>query len=229
LILNNPSITQLDDISVGILMQGRISEWTSDIIKEYENNFPNAQIIISTWINEDTSDITCEVIKTQLPKPVEPFGSTINHQIVGAQLGLEKMKSTVVMKCRTDQFIHNSNIFKLFLESCMKNKIMVMGMDKNDKRDYLINDLCQIAYKEVLTEYWNSMPLYDGSYSISPEVYFPKNYIQNIKKDSGIWSTVKEKYYCIKDDRLDFKLEFEKYMKFESYQKTYLRYFYHNR
>ena len=44
MILNNPSITQLDDISVGILMQGRISEWTSDIIKEYENNFPEGNL-----------------------------------------------------------------------------------------------------------------------------------------------------------------------------------------
>lgn len=203
-------------------MQGRISDWTIDIIQEYKNNFPNAQIIISTWEGENATNIPCEIIKTQLPTKTSPHFSTINYQIIGTQTGLKKMKSSIIMKCRTDQFIHNRNIFKLFLESCTRKKIMVMRGDIDfDKRDYLINDFCQIAYKEVLMEYWNLMPLYDGSYAISPEIYLTRNYIRNIKKDLESWLTVREKYFCIKDGDLDFKIEWEKYMKFEQYQKSY--------
>lgn len=201
-------------------MQGRISDWTTDIVQEYKNNFPNAQIIISTWNGENTANIPCEIIKTQLPPKTSPHTSTVNYQIVGVQTGLQKMKSSVIMKCRTDQFIHNRNIFKLFLESCTKKKIMVIRNEIDFyKRDYVINDLCQIAYKEVLMEYWNSMPLYDGSYGITPEIYLTRNYIRNIKKDAESWLTVREKYFCFKDGDLDFKIEWEKYIKFEQYQK----------
>ena len=96
-----------------------------------------------------------------------------------------------------------------------------------DKSDYVIDDICQISYKEVLMEYWNSMPLYDGSYAISPETYLTKNYILNIKKDVGSWPTIMEKYFCIKDGTLDFQIEWEKFIKLKYYQKNFSQYLNH--
>ena len=203
-------------------MQGPISEYTADIVQEYKNNFPVAQIVISTWIDEKTEGIPCEVVKTELPPQTSPIVNSLNYQIVGAQIGLQKMKSAVIMKCRTDQFIHNRNIFKLFLESCTKNKIMVSRMRLHfDRYNFVINDFYQVSFKEVLMEYWNSMPLFDGSEYIKPEIYLERNYIRNIKKDMGSLSTVREKYFCIKDRYLDFKMEWEKDMKFEKYSTHY--------
>lgn len=203
-------------------MQGPISEWTADIVQEYKNNFPTAQIVISTWINEKTDNIPCEIVKTELPPKTSPYMTSANYQIVGAQIGLQKMNSAIIMKCRTDQFIHNRNVFKLFLESCTKNKIMLSApLVRFDKRDYYLGDSYQVAFKEILQEYWNSMPLSDGSENIIPEIYFTRNYVKNIKKYNGSWPNAREKYFCIKDAYLDFKLEFEKDMKFEQYSKYY--------
>lgn len=209
-------------------MQGKIFEWTHEIIQEYKNNFPNVQIVVSTWTDENTVGIPCEVIKINVPSQTSPHTSTINHQIIGVQTGLQKMKSSIIMKCRTDMFIHNHNVFKLFLESCTKNQIMVCkNSEYLDKSDYLIDDICQIAYKEVLTEYWNSMPLFDGSYAISPEIYLTKKYIQNIKKDMRSWPTIMEKYFCVKGISLDFQIEWEKFIKFEYYQKNFSKIYNH--
>ena len=41
----------------GIVIRGKISDWTKDIVNEYKTNFPNAQIVVSTWSNENTDDI----------------------------------------------------------------------------------------------------------------------------------------------------------------------------
>lgn len=203
-------------------MQGQISEWTPKIIQEYKSNFPTAQIVISTWIGEKIDKIPCEIIKTRLPSKTYPYHNNINYQIVGTQNGLKKMKSEVIMKCRTDQFIHNRNIFKTFFEDCKKNQIMTSVPQHHfDKREYIVNDYYQVAFKEILEEYWNSMPFFDGSESIMPEIYLTKNYIQKIKKDMSSWSVVREKYFCNKDQHLDFKMEWEKDMKSEQYSKHY--------
>ncbi len=203
-------------------MQGAISEWTADIIQEYKNNFPTAEIVLSTWIGEKTEGIPCEIVKTELPLQTDPYRNNINYQIVGTRMGLQKMKSKIIMKCRPNQFIHNHNIFKLFLKSCIKDKIMTsVPQHRFDKREFIVSDYYQIAFKEVLVEYWNSMPLFNGLENIIPEIYLTKNYIQNIKKDMGSWSTVRKKYFCHKDQHLDFKMEWEKDMKSEQYSKHY--------
>ena len=50
----------------GIVIRGKISDWTKDIVNEYKTNFPNAQIVVSTWSNENTDDINCDIIKISL-------------------------------------------------------------------------------------------------------------------------------------------------------------------
>ena len=43
--------------NVGILLQGIVNDWTKKIIDEYEQNFPDAHILLSTWNTENTKDI----------------------------------------------------------------------------------------------------------------------------------------------------------------------------
>ena len=52
----------------GILLQGLVSTWTRDIILEYQTNFPNAKILLSTWTDQNIEDITCEIIQTDAPE-----------------------------------------------------------------------------------------------------------------------------------------------------------------
>lgn len=52
--------------TIGILLQGKISDWTRDIIHEYHQNFPNAEILVSTWKDENIQNLPCNVIANKV-------------------------------------------------------------------------------------------------------------------------------------------------------------------
>ena len=56
----------MPDYKYGILLQGRVSLWTKDIITEYKTNFPDAHIVLSTWDTENVSKKVFEYIKYNL-------------------------------------------------------------------------------------------------------------------------------------------------------------------
>ena len=82
----------------GILLQGIVTKWTKDIIIEYQKNLPNADIILSTWVDQNVQDLPCKVIQSDLPKTTAPHSSTINHQIIGAREGLKKLSCDIILK-----------------------------------------------------------------------------------------------------------------------------------
>lgn len=209
--------------TTGILLQGNIRGWTIPIIEEYQQNFPDSEIVLSTWNNEDVSNITCKVIQSDLPE----FGSNTsvfnnirsnNYQIIGSRNGLKEMKSNIILKIRTDMFVHNPNIFKIFLAENVEDKIMYphSGWLKESK-DYWISDIAQLSTKDTLSNYWDSMPLHDGQKRIPPEEYFTKNYVLNVKKDYRSWKITHDVYFIRKRYHEDFQIEFEKYQ-IEKYQ-----------
>lgn len=202
-----------DSKKYGILLQGRVSSWTKDIISEYKINFPYAEIVFSTWTNEDPSGIDCKVIQSELPKlpsdAVFKNRANINYQIVGTQNGLKNMDSDIVLKTRSDIFIHNKDIFNIFDDNCSNEKIMAPDVGTYNF-DYRISDFCLIGKKKLLSEFWNGLELYDGSYSVATETYFIKNYILNIKKDTREWKDILNEYFYIRDYHLDFQIEWEK-------------------
>ena len=197
-------------LSIGILIQGSITEWTSHIINEFIENFSDAEILLSTWNGEDTTDIECNIIKSEKPEKTFPHDSNINFQIKGTQEGLKKMKADIILKTKTNQFIHNHNIFEIFQKECKENQIMTTGLNSWKDRDYRITDFCQLATNKVLQEYWYDIPYYDGSYAIAPEVYLTKNYVVNFKNDARPWSLIIDEYFCLKNYFTDFDIEFEK-------------------
>jgi hypothetical protein len=205
----------------GILLQGQITEWTKDVIKEYRLNFPDSEILVSTWENENTTTIPCNVIKAEPPSPTNPYFSNVNHQKIGTLAGLEKMSSEIILKCRTDQYIHNKHIFDIYEESCPDNKIMIPNYATIRAIDYFASDFCQIATREILLKYWNSIQPYDGSFFIGhPEIYLTSCYIKYGKKDSRSWPVCLKEYYYVKDFHKDFQIEWEKLAKFKDpYQK----------
>ena len=211
-----------DNYKIGILIQGKVTEWTIDIVKEYQKNFPYASILLSTWKNEKIEKIPCDVIQIESPKQRSQIASyTINHQIVGTRAGLEKIRGDIIMKCRTDQFIHNRNIFRIFIDSCSKNKIMVPNNGGFESLDYNIIDFCQIATKDLLLEYWNSIPLFeDPCLPITGEQYLTKSYILNAKKDNRPWKDIINEYFFVVGYYNDFQIEWEKLVKLDVYQKT---------
>ena len=214
----------LKEVTTGILLQGDIREWTIPIIEEYQNTFPNSEILLSTWDNEDISKISCNVVQTKLPEPTQPYRSSKNYQIIGCQMGLKEMKSDIILKTRPDLFVHNPNIFKMFLLENSEDKIMYAhsGLMK-EFREYWITDFCQLSSRDILSTYWNSMPLHDGSNNIAAEEYFTKNYVLKIKEDLRPWKITHDLYFIKKRYHEDFQIEFEKYVNKKMYQDELFR------
>jgi len=210
-------------LSKGILVQGTISDWTIDVIKTHQKNFPDAELLLSTWTSENVKDIPCKVIQIEPPEMPKPIPMTVNHQKLGALAGLKKMKSDIIMKCRTDQFILNNKIFQIFEEKCSKNKIMIPNYTTVESIDYLASDFCQIATKNVLIEFWESIPLYDGTTPFThAEIYLTMNYILNAKKDLRSWPECLKEYFYVKGFKEDFQIKWEKLEKIkEPYQRWY--------
>jgi hypothetical protein len=214
----------LKDITTGILLQGDIRGWTIPIIEEYQANFPDSEIVFSTWENEDVSKIPCKVIQSKIPEETHPYKSTKNYQIIGCRNGLEEMKSDIILKTRSDVFVHNPNIFKIFLAENFKEKIMYPSLELiKESRDYWINDYCQVSSKETLQNYWDLMPLHDGRNNLTVEGYLTRNYVLQIKNDYSPWKIAHDKYFIKKRYHEDFQIEFEKVVMNEYYQDDLVR------
>lgn len=205
----------------GILLQGKVTDWTRNIIEEYQQNFPDSQILLSTWIGEDVDEIPCEIVQSISPPLPFPHKSTVNFQIVGTMAGLKKMNSEIIMKCRTDQFIHNKKIFEIYETFCGKNKIMVPELGTTRGIPYRTSDFCQIATKKILMDFWSSIPLYDGKHYEEAATHLSKNYVLSVKKDQRPWDVVLREYFCIKQFHEDFQIEWEKLNKFDNYRNVY--------
>ena len=208
-----------------ILMQGGVSKWTSEIVNEYLIRFPDARILLSTWTTENVDKINCEIIQLEQPKIPKPHKSTVNHQIIGASEGLKKIDEGIIMKCRTDQFIHNSKIFEIYEKECPKEKIMIPNQGTYETFDYRVSDFCQIGTKKILEDYWSNIPLHNGKLQIESGQYMTKNYILKIRNDDGPWKLVLRKYFLVKDVHDVFQMEWEKLNEFEDYQGVYKRNF----
>jgi hypothetical protein len=208
---------------LGIILQGTVSNCTHDIIKEHQKNFSGAEIILSTWENEKTDGINCKIIQSKPPKMPSPIPMTVNHQKIGALAGLQNTSAKIIMKCRTDQFIYNPKIFEIFEKNCPKHKIMIPNYTTVDSVDYFASDFCQIATKEVLLDYWESMPIFDGLTPYShPEIYLTSKYILRNKKDTRSWPICRKEYYYVKDYHKDFQIKWEKLeTQPEPYQRWY--------
>lgn len=215
----------MPDPKYGILLQGLVNESTVDIINEYKTNFPYAHIILSTWLDQNTDDIPCEVVKSPQPPIPLPHNHTHNHQIMGTKEGLKKVKGEIIMRCRSEQFVHNSEIFEIYEQCCPKNKIMVPDLGTYETIEHRTSDFCQIATKELLLEFWNSIPPYDGSFAIDGGKYFTQNYVLGFKKDPTPWKIALRKYFCVKSYFYDFQIEWEKINKFGNYQQVWFNAF----
>jgi hypothetical protein len=66
-------------------------------------------------------------------------------------------------------------------------------------------------------DFWDYVPYFDGSRSISVARTLTKNYVKNIKKDSREWKSVKDLYFYEINYYRDFQIEWEKPDKSELY------------
>ena len=211
---------------IGIIITGLVTNSTKNIIEEYRIKFPFSKIVFVTWTTENIKDLNVDVLQIDKPswlkesKPESPFKFSLNIQILQVTKGLEKIDCDVVMRCRSDQFIHNSEIFNIYFEECSKEKIMIPKF-QHDQDEFQIVDYCMIATKQVMVDFWENQPYFDGSYYTTVEENIVKNYVKNFKKDDREWNIVKKEYFYEQDYDEIFQIEWEKLVMLDEYQRKY--------
>lgn len=205
----------------GILLQGSISLWTRDIILHYKNSMPNCSILLSTWNDENTEEIEglCEIVKTEKPTFI---GSNIIFQKTGSLRGLNKLECEIILKCRTDQFLDAKGMFKMF-ENIDSTKILISNYATIESMDYFASDFCQLAHKNILLNFWNSITNVGPVHH--PEQHLTKCYIINHHKDTSDWKITLYKYFHVADFHKDWKIRWLKLETLHNYKATFLLYF----
>lgn len=99
-------------------------------LKSIRKFFPKSQIILSTWIDQDTSEIEslCDkIIKSDathvkcanIPCSVNPYVSkinTINLQMVSVYEGLKEVKTKYAVRFRSDFYLKNRNFLRIYCQ-----------------------------------------------------------------------------------------------------------------
>ena len=119
---------------------GLVDESTKDIVNEYENNFPDAELLFCTWKSQNVEDISCKTIQIDYPsflkkkdEYVHPHAFTINISILQAREALKCIDADIILRSRSDLFIHNKEIFNIFLKNCDDSRIMVPYIYEQEK------------------------------------------------------------------------------------------------
>jgi hypothetical protein len=159
-----------------IVMQGQIitnNNFTLETTILYKKFFPKAQLILSTWINEDAS--TIEKIKQhgwiviQNEKPSYPGHYNINYQITSSINGILAAKNLnveYVLKTRTDQRMYNPNALGLLHHMSelyppnnkekQTKRLIVPNIGTFKYRPYGIGDMIMFGHVDDMERYWNA-------------------------------------------------------------------------
>ena len=160
---------------IAIVMQGPIileENLTLETLKFYKNIFPENQLILSTWKNEEIKSIEklknldIEVILNE--KPSFAGIANINYQIVSTSSGIKKAKEmgyNYVLKTRTDQRIHAStaidfcySAIKSFpleaKKTLQKERIIAFNLNTFMYRPFSVSDMINFGNIEDMVKYW---------------------------------------------------------------------------
>jgi hypothetical protein len=158
---------------IAIVIQGPIMQennFTLETVLLYKKFFSSADIIVSTWENEDTRKIAeidgVYLIKSQLPS--HPGNGNVNYQIMSTKYGIEKAKelnSEFVLKSRADQRIYNwqilnyfVNLLKTFPTACKDkqvNRIIITNVFSYVYCPFFFSDLFMFGSTMDLEKFWD--------------------------------------------------------------------------
>lgn len=106
---------------ISVVVQGAVSENTADGLKSIRRVLPDAEIILSTWENENYNGLDYDILVTSNDPgsfPCDVFANSIpnniNRQLLSTKAGLEKASRKFVVKMRTDFYLKNASFIKYF-------------------------------------------------------------------------------------------------------------------
>jgi hypothetical protein len=188
-----PNYQDLDS-KLGILIQGTLDGvecFATQSLYLYRKNFPNAEIVISTWEGESMDRDVCEILKVRTifsTKPTTVGPLNVNLQILSTRRGLEEFSSRIeyVFKTRTDNRFYNaraSNYLTGLLESFAidseKKQLsrLVFISEGSLNIDYYLSDRLQFGKLSDMFSFWFNAELIFDNRKIIPEIHLLKSYI----------------------------------------------------
>ena len=171
----DPAVSSGVEGTIGIVIQGpllRESNFTLETAALYLRTFPSAQIVISTWQNEEIGSHEClrdprvHVVKS---KPPETSGlGTTNFQLVSTKAGIElieRLGCQYVLKTRSDQRVYATNLDH-YLTALLKqhptrskfqdNRIIELSMNVCRYRPYSMCDMFQFGSLSDMKTMWST-------------------------------------------------------------------------
>ena len=110
----------IKDLDISIVVQGAISEETKKCLQSLRREFPNSQIILSTWNGSNIEGLDYDdVVYSEDPGAIiidkkSNTKNNINRQLVSTKAGLKYANRKYILKTRTDILWKNSNIKSFF-------------------------------------------------------------------------------------------------------------------
>lgn len=213
---------------IDIIVQGPIYDRTIDVVISIRNNFPQANIILSTWRNSlvpEEVDSKCDfVIYSEDPGDFTPSGYkpiNINRQIVSVKKGLEVAKRKFVLKTRTDIIFENDSIIRQYNKynhvsnkSPISDRILISNFSTRDnelsvKVPYWFCDFIYLSNSENIKTIFNVdlFTVEDHSYFLNKVITCNRFYCRDVvsKFNPEIYLTlpIVKKYYPDCDNKFN--------------------------
>ncbi|MBO2927895.1 MULTISPECIES: WavE lipopolysaccharide synthesis family protein [Pseudomonadaceae] len=173
----NSKTIKIHSSEISVVIQGPLNKSLAPTrgvhacIKSIRSHLPMAEIIVSTWDTEDTSNIEADVIITSPdPGALLDFNGNkhnINRQLVSTLKGIQSSSRDYILKLRSDIILNNSEIAKLdfyedqveMADRLFKNPITVTTLFIRNaaKVPFLfhISDLVQFGTREDIHDFWS--------------------------------------------------------------------------
>lgn len=193
--------------NLAIVMQGPIRKednFTYNTVKYYRDIYPNAKVIVSTWIDEDANDMEkiqelgATIVLNE--KPIDGGHLNDNFQIVSSLGGIKKardLKVDYVAKTRTDQRLNKEGIFGYMIdlinifepdsESKQKKRLVSLSMNYGNLfYPYFMSDFLYFGTVSDMLDLFSlpldnrgkfDMPLESSKRAFSNAMYAPEVYI----------------------------------------------------
>lgn len=158
---------------VGIILQGPIQyedNFTYETLKMYKKIYPNSEIILSIWKNEDKSKIEkikeIGIVVIENEKPKSGGFINLNYQIVSTRNAIFKAKELeckYILKSRTDIRIYETGVdnflislLRVFPSQSLTQNKRIIGIDINTHRYGIgISDIFQFGTIEEMEKMWD--------------------------------------------------------------------------
>lgn len=163
--------------NLAIIMQGPIlyeNNFTFRSIQRYLSQYPNVNVILSTWVTEDISKMADFVDKNLLSRltviqsalPIYPGIFNINYQITSSKIGIDKaleIGCEFSIKVRTDQMMFSSlalrrlkAIFLHHSDGPQGKRIFAVSLNTFAFRLYGVSDMFQFGRTTDLLNFWSA-------------------------------------------------------------------------